>query len=42
MPHNSTTVHYNDDVSGCLSDQVSQSDQAEWIAGTFVWTFVRT
>jgi hypothetical protein len=39
MPHNSTLVHYNDDVSGCLSDQVSQSDQAEWIAGTFVWTF---
>lgn len=37
MPHNSTLVHYNDDVSDCLSGQVSTSDQAEWIAGTFVW-----
>jgi len=39
MPHNSTLVHFNDDVSECLSGQVSQSDQVEWIAGTFVWTF---
>ena len=39
LPHNSTTVHYTDDVSDCLSGQVAQSDQAEWIAGTFVWTF---
>ena len=37
MPHDNTLVHYNDNVSGCLADQVSQSDQAEWIGGTFVW-----
>ena len=42
MPHDSTLVHYNDDVSGCLADQVSQSDQAEWIAGTFVWVSLST
>ena len=42
MPHDNTLVHYNDDVSGCLADQVSQSDQAEWIGGTFVWASTNT
>ena len=38
LPHNSTLVHYTDEVSGCLHDQVLTSDAPEYVAGTFVWT----
>jgi hypothetical protein len=38
QPHNSTLVHYNNEVAGCLADQVGVSDLTEYVAGTFVWT----
>jgi beta-galactosidase/beta-glucuronidase len=38
QPHNSTLVHYNDEVAGCLADQVANSDHLEYVGGTFVWT----
>jgi len=39
LPHNSTLVHYTDEVAGCLADQVGVSDLTEYIGGTMVWTF---
>ena len=38
QPHNKTTVHYDSNVAGCLSQQTSVSDTPEYVAGTFVWT----
>ena len=38
LPHNTTTVHYTDEVAGCLADEVGTSDLVEYIGGTFVWT----
>ena len=38
QPHNTTLVHYTDEVAGCLADQVGTSDRTEYIGGTFVWT----
>jgi beta-galactosidase/beta-glucuronidase len=38
QPHNETLVHYNDEVAGCLADQVGVSDLTEYVGGTFVWT----
>jgi len=37
QPHNETLVHYNDEVAGCLADQVGVSDLTEYVGGTFVW-----
>ena len=38
MPHNSTLVHFTDEVAGCLAGQVAVSDAPEFVGGTFVWT----
>jgi hypothetical protein len=38
MPHNTTLVHYTNEVSGCLAEQTQVSDGNEFVGGTFVWT----
>jgi hypothetical protein len=38
QPHNKTTVHYESDAAGCLSEQTRRSDVPDYVAGTFVWT----
>ena len=36
--HNSTLVHYDSEVAGCLWEQTQRSDSLEYVGGTFVWT----
>ena len=38
QPHNSTLVHYDSEVAGCLWQQTQVSDAPEYVGGTFVWT----
>ena len=38
QPHNSSVVYFNNEQSGCLSEQSQTSNAVDYIAGTAVWT----